>query len=77
LRLILALALCAMPYRAQTQLARIAGCDEKREQCVSECRARMFSIDPRRSVCLKICADEVTACAHSAEAFCKAGNRCQ
>jgi len=52
LRLILALALSAMPCLVQAQTVRVGGCDEKREQCVLECRARMFSIDPRRSICL-------------------------
>jgi hypothetical protein len=77
LRLISALALSTMPYLGEAQTARVGGCDEKREQCVSECRARMFSIDPRRSVCLETCAEEVTTCARSVEAFCKVGNRCQ
>jgi hypothetical protein len=75
-RLILALGLCAAPYLAQAQFSRSSGCDEKGEQCVSECRARMFTIDPRRSICLHNCSQELTACTQSKEDFCIVGHHC-
>ena len=53
------------------------GCTATHESCVAECRARLFSIDPRRSDCVASCSNTATVCVQSVEKFCRAGNRCR
>ena len=57
--------------------ARQSDCGLKRDACISECRARIFSIDPRRTGCINTCDDAATACMHSVENYCQSGRRCQ
>lgn len=54
-----------------------ANCGPARETCVAECRARLFSIDPRRAECTTGCGNTAIQCARSAEAACRAGNLCR
>lgn len=82
--LALLLAACLAPDLARAQPASncepcIAanGCNATHESCVAECRARLFSIDPRRADCLKQCSSTAAICAQSVESFCRAGNRCR
>jgi len=37
-------------------------CTHRLATCQSECRARIFAVDPRRNVCLKECSESVPAC---------------
>jgi hypothetical protein len=54
-----------------------SGCDEANTSCVAECRARLFTIDPRRSNCISTCSGIASACTKSVQSFCQAGNRCR
>jgi hypothetical protein len=38
-------------------------CEVKRRSCITECRARSFSIDPRRNACIANCTAEAAKCA--------------
>ena len=66
----------AQPVSACETCAGAAGCEAKRDACVAECRARLFSVDPRRADCIAACLDTATQCIRSVESFCRAGNRC-
>lgn len=41
-------------------------CVERLQSCRSECRARIFSVDPRRETCLKGCLETEQKCTQSA-----------
>lgn len=51
-------------------------CDSKQEQCVAECRARLFTIDPRRATCIDACAVKARNCSKSAGLTCRSESRC-
>ena len=53
-----------------------SACGSKHKSCVAECRARLFSIDPRRASCISICVEAATVCAQSVENRCRLGKRC-
>jgi hypothetical protein len=40
-------------------------CAQQRETCRSECRARIFAVDPQREVCLKGCSEVEPRCAQT------------
>jgi hypothetical protein len=66
------LLLCCLPlspmFAAGVSAAKCDGCSEQEPcgselaTCRSECRARIFSIDPRRETCLKACAEDQLKC---------------
>lgn len=39
-----------------------AGCELRRQSCIAECRARYFTIDPKRDACIANCVAEATKC---------------
>ena len=49
--------LTAQPIRDCAACVGAAGCNTTHEACVAECRARLFSIDPRRSDCITDCSN--------------------
>lgn len=67
----------ALTTSACESCAGAPGCESKREACVAECRARLFSVDPRRPDCIASCVSTAVQCARSVESFCRAGNCCQ
>lgn len=42
-------------------------CAQQLATCRSECRARIFTVDPRREVCLKACSEVEPRCAQTAD----------
>jgi len=81
--LLAALAACLAPHPVTAQSAPgctacIAGadCDGKRDSCAAECRARLFSIDPRRAACITDCSARATQCARAADIACRARGLC-
>jgi hypothetical protein len=42
-------------------------CAQQLQTCRSECRARIFAVDPRREVCLKGCSEVGPRCAQTAD----------
>lgn len=71
--LVLALFLSPALARDGTASARCEGCLEleqcayRLETCQSECRARIFAVDPRREVCLKGCSETGLRCTQTAD----------
>ena len=55
---------------------RAEACDSKRTVCTAECRARMFTVDPRRAECLTKCSNTTAQCAQAALNFCQQLNAC-
>ena len=51
-------------------------CGNKRATCNSECRARMFAVDPRRAECLTRCFNNEAQCAQAALSSCRSRNAC-
>lgn len=51
-------------------------CEPNRDNCVAECRAQLFSIDPRRARCIATCTDAVASCTRSVLETCRAQHRC-
>ena len=71
----------AWPLPAQSQQACTAcvaatGCEARRDSCIAECRARLFSIDPKRNACVAGCSTSATQCARTAEATCRTRGQC-
>lgn len=54
-----------------------AACDAQHDACVAECRARYFSIDPKRSACFSGCVDVSLECTRAAVNTCRAQNLCR
>jgi hypothetical protein len=59
-----------------TACVRSEGCDNKRSSCSSECRARIFSVDPRRAECLAKCLTDADRCAQAALSSCRELKAC-
>lgn len=51
--------------------------DERQEMCAAECRARFFSIDPKRNRCLAACETEASARDKAASEGCRARGACR
>ena len=75
---------CSASLSARAQVARDCGscvlaadCGGKRDNCVAECMARLFEIDPRRAACLDACNAKAAQCTRTADDSCRAQNRCQ
>jgi hypothetical protein len=82
--LIVVLVGCMVPGLATAQPASgcaacvsAAGCDTKRDNCVAECRARLFTIDPRRADCITKCSNEAALCSRTADGACRTRNLCR
>jgi hypothetical protein len=54
-----------------------AACETKHDSCVAECRARLFSIDPKRAACISACSSRSAQCSLAASGACRARNLCQ
>jgi hypothetical protein len=67
----------AQPGSLCDKCAAASRCEPAREACATECRARYFSIDPKRTNCVAQCSDEATSCNEGVWSFCRAQNRCQ
>jgi len=81
---ILTLVGCMSPYLVDAQTtgdcaacADAAACDTKHASCIAECKARYFSIDPKRSECLTNCAKASVKCTRIAGADCRLRNSCR
>lgn len=55
---------------------KASSCEQQRSDCVAQCRATLFSIDPRRTSCIASCTDAASSCKRSVEETCHAQNRC-
>ena len=66
----------AQPIRGCAACVDAAGCNTTHEACVAECRARLFSIDPRRSDCITGCSNNAIQCSRIADSACRARNLC-
>jgi hypothetical protein len=59
--------------RSRSSVFAMAGClgpeqcAQQLQTCRSECRARIFAVDPRREVCLKGCSEVGPRCAQTAD----------
>lgn len=68
---------CAVPTLLRAQDAgcevgnQASSCDASRLTCVSECRARHFSIDPQRGACVLACGDTASACTNRVLQACR------
>ncbi len=65
--LLLLMALFPSPVLAQNGAAGPEPCARQLDTCRSECRARIFAVDPRRDVCLKGCSDTEVKCTQAAD----------
>jgi hypothetical protein len=81
---ILTLVGCMSPHLLDAQTtgdcmacADAAACDTKHALCIAECRARYFSIDPKRSECLTECAKTSVKCTPIRGADCRSRNSCR
>jgi hypothetical protein len=54
-----------------------ASCDGKEDSCVAECRARLFSIDPKRPACIADCSNKSSQCVQAANTACRSRNLCR
>jgi hypothetical protein len=52
------------------------GCENTRASCIAECRARLFSVDPKRSECIDACARKAVECTRTADTSCKTQKAC-
>jgi hypothetical protein len=52
------------------------GCENTRASCIAECRARLFSVDPKRSECIEACARKAAECTRTADTSCKTQKAC-
>jgi hypothetical protein len=53
-----------------------AACEGRHDSCVAECRARLFSIDPKRAACIADCGSKAAECVQAANSACRAGSSC-
>jgi hypothetical protein len=81
---ILTLVGCMSPHLVDAQTAGdcvacadAAACDAKHASCIAECRARYFSIDPKRPECLTNCKKNLVKCTGIAGADCRSRNSCR
>ncbi len=79
---LLAGVMMAGPVRAQApaacpNCAASAACDDQRDNCVAECRAGLFVVDPRQAACIAKCTAAADNCAQSADAACRADKTCR
>jgi hypothetical protein len=76
------LAVITPVYHAAAQTAECkacvtaSGCESHHSECVAECRARLFSIDPRRANCISTCTDAAAGCTRSITETCRAQHHC-
>jgi hypothetical protein len=75
---------CMLPHLVAAQTAGrcaacvgAAECDRKHVSCVEECRARYFSIDPKRSECLTECTNISAKCTTIAGTDCRSRTICR
>jgi len=54
-----------------------AACNATRDSCAAECRARLFSIDPRRESCITGCSGTAAQCAQAATVACREKAQCR
>ena len=54
-----------------------AGCDNRQVSCVTECRARYFSIDPKRAACITQCTNTLNKCAQLTINECRTQTMCR
>src|SRR5689334_11241215 len=66
----------AQPVQACDTCVREQGCTSRQDNCTAECRARYFSIDPRREQCTAACGTAAVACGQTANQTCRAKNAC-
>ncbi len=66
----------AQASRACASCMLAADCGGKRDNCIAECMARLFEIDPRRTACMSACSAKATECTHEADNSCRTQNRC-
>lgn len=66
----------AQEAAACSSCLRSGSCDTKKETCSSECRARLFNLDPRRNECVAKCFNIAAQCAQAALATCSTANAC-
>jgi|SwirhisoilCB1_FD_contig_41_7854817_length_829_multi_2_in_0_out_0_2 hypothetical protein len=57
--------------QAANPVARAEQCAESVQACRSECRARIFAVDPRREVCVKDCAETGLKCTQGVDSGAK------
>jgi hypothetical protein len=67
----------AQPASGCAACVSAAGCDTKRDNCVAECRARLFTIDPRRADCMTECSNLAAQCSRTADGACRTRNLCR
>jgi len=60
-----------------TACVSAAACDGKEDSCVAECRARLFSIDPKRAACITDCSSKSSQCVQAANTACRTRNLCR
>jgi hypothetical protein len=79
----LALGCCLLPLTARAQASRdcslcvvASDCSGKRDACIGECRARLFTIDPKRAVCIDACNTQAAQCTRTADSSCRSQSRC-
>ena len=83
LKVMIPLAIALMPVAIQAQspgscqnCTASAVCNDQRDGCVAECRARLFNIDPRRADCIAQCVTAAAHCTRQTETSCQAGKSC-
>jgi hypothetical protein len=54
-----------------------AGCDNMQVSCVTECRARYFSIDPKRTACITQCTNNSDRCTKLTINECRTQTMCR
>lgn len=57
--------------------AGTAECETKHASCDTECRARFFSIDPKRAECFGQCKRSLVRCTKTASTDCGSRNVCR
>jgi hypothetical protein len=67
----------AQPPAGCAACVSTAACNAQRDACVAECRARLFSIDPRRQSCIGNCSGKAAQCARAAAIACREKAQCQ
>jgi hypothetical protein len=75
---------CVSPHLVAAQTASrcqacvgAAKCDVRHASCTAECTARYFSIDPKRSQCMRECANTSDQCTKIAGIDCRSRNLCR
>ena len=69
-------AVMAQPQSGCAACVNAAACNGKHDSCVAECRARLFSIDPKRATCIADCESKATRCVQAANSDCRAASSC-